>query len=160
MTLKDDGCLIRGLGYVALYAAYLEEAIEDIFFAVVEMEKEQNPKMDFWPISQKLKYVDKKVKEWPNLPSELEEFCSYTEQLLSLLENRNILIHGRIYADKKTGDTLKPARKGFPAVPAVSAEFYELANHLFAALEPCRRVSMFAIPRQRAARTKNADCAD
>lgn len=27
MSLTDDGDLIRGLGYVALYAAYLEEAI-------------------------------------------------------------------------------------------------------------------------------------
>ncbi len=63
MTLKDGGCLIRGLGYVALYAAYLEEAIEDIFFAVAKMEKEQNPKMDLWPISQKLKYIDKRIKE-------------------------------------------------------------------------------------------------
>ncbi|MCA3274660.1 MAG: hypothetical protein ING26_03970 [Roseomonas sp.] len=160
MPLKDDGDLIRGLGYVALYAAYLEKEIEDIFFAVVKMEKKQNPKMDFWPISQKLKYVYKKMKEWPNLPSELEEFCSYTEQLLSLLENRNILIHGRIYADKKTGDTLKPARKGCQAVPAVSGEFYELANQLSAALAPCKKVSMFALPRYKAARTKNADCGD
>jgi hypothetical protein len=159
MPLKDDGDLIRGLGYVALYAAYLEETIEDIFFAVVKMEKERNPKMDFWPISQKLKYVDKKMKEWPNLSSELEEFCSYTEQLLSLLENRNILIHGRIYADKKTGDTLKPARKGCQAVSAVSADFYKLADQLFAALEPCK-IAKSALRRYKEARTKNADCAD
>jgi len=160
MTLKDDGCLIRGLGYVALYAAYLEEAIEDIFFVMVEMEKEQNPKMDFWPISQKLKYVDKKIKEWPNSPSELRVFQQYIENLLNIFEKRNLLIHGRIYADKKTGDTLKPARKGYQAVPAVSAEFYELANQLFAALEPCKKVSRFALPRYKAARTKNADSTD
>ena len=159
MPLKDDGCLIRGLGYVALYAAYLEEAIEDIFFFVVEMEKKKKPKMDFWPISQKLKYVDKKMKERPNLPSELEEFCSYREQLLSLLEKRNRLIHGRIYADKKTGDTLKPARKGDQAVSAVSADFYELANQLFAALKHCK-IAKSALRRYEEARTKNADCGD
>jgi hypothetical protein len=160
MTLKDDGCLIRGLGYVALYAAYLEEAIEDIFFAVAKMEKEQNPKMDLWPISQKLKYIDKRIKEWPDLPSELRAFCKYIEILLNIFEKRNLLIHGRIYADKKTGDTLKPARKGHEAVPAVSAEFYELANQLFAALAPCRKVSTGALPRYEATRTKNAGCGD
>lgn len=31
MTLVDDGDLIRGLGYVALYSAYLEEAIDEVF---------------------------------------------------------------------------------------------------------------------------------
>ncbi len=35
MPLTDDRDLIRGLGYVALYAAYLEKAIEDVFVAVV-----------------------------------------------------------------------------------------------------------------------------
>jgi hypothetical protein len=159
MTLKDDGCLIRGLGYVALYAAYLEEAIEDIFFAVVAMEKKKTLKMDSWPISEKIKFIDKKMNKWPNLPSDLAEFCNYTENLLNLLKERNLLIHGRIYADKTTGDTLKPARRGSPDIPAVSAEFYELANQLFAALEPCRKVFMFSLPRYEAAREKNADCA-
>lgn len=31
MALTDDDDLIHGLGYVALYAAYLEEAIEEVF---------------------------------------------------------------------------------------------------------------------------------
>jgi hypothetical protein len=53
----------------------------------------------------------------------------------------------------------QPARKGYQAVPAVSAEFYELANQLFAALEPCR-IAMSAIPRYEEARTKNADSTD
>jgi len=34
MALTDNGDLIRGLGYVSLYAAYLEEAIEEVFSAV------------------------------------------------------------------------------------------------------------------------------
>ena len=29
MTLIDDGDLIHGLGYVALYAAYLEEDVDE-----------------------------------------------------------------------------------------------------------------------------------
>jgi hypothetical protein len=30
VSLNDDGDLIRALGYVALYSAYLEEAIEEV----------------------------------------------------------------------------------------------------------------------------------
>lgn len=34
IALTDDGDLIYGLGYVALYAAYLEVALEEVFSAM------------------------------------------------------------------------------------------------------------------------------
>ena len=32
MTIKDDGDIARGLAFVTLYAAYMEEAIEECAF--------------------------------------------------------------------------------------------------------------------------------
>lgn len=147
MTFQDDGDLIKGLGFICLYAAYLEEAIDDVFKAVIALDGEVDPKMDRWQISRKLKHINQSMKAWDDLTEELSRFMNCIEPIGDLLERRNIIIHGRIYADPKTGDVLKPARFGFPEIPAKSSDMYELANELFAARNPCLQASMFAIPR-------------
>ena len=147
MALNDDGDLVRGLGYVALYAAYLEEAIEDVFTAVSAVSGMRDPRMDRWQISRKLDHIRQSISQWPQLTDELARFLTCIDPLTQLLERRNLVIHGRIYADPKTGDVLKPARVGYPDVPAVAADLYDLANELFAARNPCLNASMFAIPR-------------
>jgi hypothetical protein len=147
MALKDDGDLIRGLGYVALYAAYLEEALEEVFSAVNSVNGVHDPKMDRWQISRKLDHISQSMDGWAGMADELTRFRAYIDPLRELLERRNLVIHARIYADPKTGDVLKPARAGYPEVPAASADLYDLANELFKARNPCLNASMFAIPR-------------
>jgi hypothetical protein len=147
MALQDDGDLIKGLGFVCLYAAYLEEAIDDVFSAVIAVNGDDVPKMDRWQVSRKLKYIRHSMEAWEDLTEELARFMSCIEPIGDLLERRNLMIHGRIYADPKTGDVLKPARFGLPEVPAISSDMYELANELFFAKNPCLQASMFAIPR-------------
>ena len=147
MALQDDGDLIKGLGFVCLYAAYLEEAIDDVFSAVLAVNGDAVPKIDRWQISRKLKYIRHSMEAWEDITEELSRFMSCIEPIGDLLERRNLIIHGRIYADPKTGDLLKPARFGFPEIPAISSDMYELANELFAARNPCLQASMFAIPR-------------
>lgn len=147
MALTDDGDLIRGLGYVALYAAYLEEAIEEVFSAVNSANGVHDPKMDRWQISRKLDHVSQLMGGWAGMADELTRFLACIDPLKALLERRNLVIHARIYADPKTGDMLKLARAGYPEVPAVSADLYDLANELFQARNPCLNASMFAIPR-------------
>lgn len=147
MALTDDGDLIRGLGYVALYAAYLEEAIDEVFTAVNSVDGVHNLKMDRWQISRKLDHISKSMGGWTGKADELTRFLDYVDELRVLLETRNRVIHGRIYADRKTGDVLKPARAGYPEVPVLSAELYNLANELFNARTPCLHTSKFAIPR-------------
>lgn len=147
MALVDDGDLIRGLGYVALYAAYLEEAIDDVLEAVANVHSKISSSMKHWPISRKLKFIRRTLNAWESLPEELTQFASYVDSILHLLDQRNLFIHGRIYADPKSGDVLKPAREEYPEQPAVSKDLYDLANQLFSACNPCIRTSMFAIPR-------------
>ena len=147
MALTDDGDLIRGLGYVALYAAYLEEAIEEVFSVVNSVNGVHDPKMDRWQISRKLDHISQSMGGWAGMADELTRFLACIDPLRALLERRNLVIHARIYADPKTGDVLKPARAGYPEVPAVSADLYDLAKELFEARNPCLNASMFAIPR-------------
>lgn len=157
MALTDDGDLIRGLGYVALYAAYLEEAIEEVFSAVNSVNGIHDPKMDRWQISRKLDHISQSMGGWAGMADELTRFLACIDPLKALLERRNLVIHARIYADPKTGDVLKPARAGYPEVPAVSADLYDLANELFQARNPCLNASMFAIPRYASSQARHGE---
>lgn len=67
MALQDDGDLIKGLGFVCLYAAYLEEAIDDVFSAVLAVNGDAVPKMDRWQISRKLKYIRHSMEAWEDI---------------------------------------------------------------------------------------------
>lgn len=152
MSLNDDGDLIRALGYVALYSAYLEEAIEEVFTAVNSVNRVDDPRMDRWQISRKLDHIGKSMGGWVKTADELSLFLACIGPLKALLERRNLAIHARIYVDPKTGDVLKPARAGYPDVPVLSADLYHLANELFEARNPCLKASMFAIPRYASSR--------
>ena len=147
MPLNDDGDLIRALGYVALYAAYLEEAIDDVLLAVCSVNKDADRKKLRWPVSRKIDFIHQSMEDWNNLSTELSRFTNIIVMLSELLERRNFYIHGRIYADRKSGDILKPAREGYPEIPAMSSDLYSLANDLFGARSLCQHTSEFAIPR-------------
>ena len=54
--LNDDGDIVRGLGFVALYAAYLEEQIDNLLEALVQVETYDSAKQR-WPISRKIKHA-------------------------------------------------------------------------------------------------------
>lgn len=56
MALVDDGDLIHGLGYVALYVAYLEEAVAECL-NVGAHDAERSDRMYRWPTSQKIEYI-------------------------------------------------------------------------------------------------------
>ena len=147
MTIQDDGDLIKGLGFVCLYAAYLEESIDDVFELLVIRDGEFNEKVFRWQVSRKLDYIEKTLTSWGEIPDELDQFKQTLRPIGQLLEERNLAVHGRIYANPGATVVLKPARRGMAERPAVSSELYQLANDLFDARNPMLRASMFSIPR-------------
>jgi hypothetical protein len=147
MTLVDDGDLVRGIGYVTLYAGYLEESIEHAFVAVAAIEKDTRAEMQRWPISRKLDYIERAIGNWTSLPNELLRFLKSICGVKELLEERNLYIHGRVYADPLNGDVLKPSRQNQTEILARSSDLYHLANRLFAARDPFNWAAMFALPR-------------
>ena len=54
--LNDDGDIVRGLGFVALYAAYLEEQVDNLLEALDRVESYDSVKQR-WPISRKIKHA-------------------------------------------------------------------------------------------------------
>lgn len=123
--LNDDGDIVRGLGFVALYAAYLEEQIDNLLDALDQVES-YDPAKQRWPISRKIKHAIDVIERL-----DTSEFPDYTKDLqtcLELFEDRNELIHGRIYANFDRPETLRSGRHNNPDREIHSDELYKLAN--------------------------------
>ena len=123
--LPDDGDVVRGLGFVTMYSAWVEDDVDDLLLLLRPI-KAFNEKIQRWPISKKLEHAAKIVEhlecgEFETLPDELRKG-------IGLFEKRNEVIHGRIYAgfDKRT--YVRSGRPNAPTRPITSAELYNLAN--------------------------------
>lgn len=148
MAIIDDGDLIRGLGYVALYAAYLEEGVDEVLTVIADHDPDCDIRLYRRPISQKIEYIQQQLRKLEPLSDELAKFPAILQAIGELLEDRNIVIHGRVYAVPGVGDVRISGRPGVPKTPATSAELYVLANNLFSACNPLRHASMFSLHRQ------------
>ena len=148
MTLVDDGDLIRGLGFVALYAAYLEGAVDECLHVIAANDSDCKCRdLHRWGTSRKLQYLQKQLRKLEPLPSELANFPNTLQAISDLFEERNLVVHGRIYSIPSVGDVRISGRLGIPETPVRSAELYVLANDLFAARIPLQHASMFSLNR-------------
>jgi hypothetical protein len=124
-VLEDNGDIVHGLGFVALYSAYLEEQIDNLLFLLNPVEEFGEDKRR-WQISRKIKHAKRIL--------ELLEFDSRDALIFNLakckelFEDRNEFVHGRIYGNFDRPDTLKSGRPNTPDREVVSGELYKLAN--------------------------------
>ena len=146
MTLESDGDIIRGLGFVTLYAAYLEEQVD----ALLELLRLIEPFLDKekrWPISQRLKKAIRLVRSLDS--DELDELQEDLETCKTLFQRRNEVVHGRIYSAYGRGenDQLRSGRSGVPNRNVTPEELYDLANELFGYQSAVQRPQLFTLPR-------------
>ena len=142
--LNDDGDIVRGLGFGALYAAYLEEQVDNLLEALDRVESYDSVKQR-WPISRKIKHAIDVIGKL-----DISEFPDYTKDLqtcLELFEDRNQLIHGRIYANFDRSETLKSGLRNNPDREIQSEELYKLANEFNDFRAEVYRLLLFKIPR-------------
>jgi hypothetical protein len=144
MPLEDDGDIIRGMGYVAIYAGYLEEQVDNLLFMLNVVEA--------YPADEQRWGVSKKIKKAKRLIDGMnfQDRAPLLECLTSigeLFEWRNEIIHGRIYANADRPDELKSGRPNIPTRAIDSSELYELANKLHSARLELYRPMIFQIPR-------------
>lgn len=144
MPPDDDGDPVRGLGFVTLYGAYLEEQIDNLL-RVLEPISGTALADKKWPVS-------RKIEQARDLLQSLE--FEYRDGLLSnlgkieeLFELRNEVVHGRIYGGFDRPDTLKSGRPNVPDRNIDSAELYALANELASAREAVYRPLIFQLPK-------------
>lgn len=129
MPLSDDGDIVHGVGYVALYAGYLEEQIDNLLFLLNSIEVFSGDEQR-WGVSKKIKRPKRLIAdiEFQDQDVLLEDL----EAARNLFEWRNEIIHRRIYANSDRPDELKSGRPNVPTCAIESKELYELANSLFA----------------------------
>lgn len=148
MPLNDDGDIVRGLGFVTIYAAYMEEAVDECRQVLMRRDSEPPKRIERWPIGERVKYVRDRLATHAPLPDELAGLPHLLDYIDELLERRNEVIHRRIYGGMQgEKDELRPGRPGGSAKPIASDELYALANSLFETLGPLNHASMFALRR-------------
>lgn len=140
--IEDDGDIVRGLGFVALYAAYLEEQIDDLLAALSIVDSNAKRPLQ---ISRKIRLAIKLLKRLN--PFVFQELEVNLNKCLQLFESRNELIHGRIYANIGRPTTLKSGRSQ-PDREVSSNELYDLANDLFDIRSAIYQPIIFQLPRE------------
>jgi len=147
MAIVDDGDLVRGLGYVALYAAYLEEAVDECLAVLSMGDSAELEKLMRRPSSLKVEWLQKQISDLEPLSKELAQFPAVLDAVALLLEERNSVIHGRVYAVPGEGDIRYSGRRSVPTEPASSTELFGLANELFNICAPLNHASQFSLSR-------------
>lgn len=143
-VLACDGDIIRGLGFVALYSAYAEEQIDNILECLHPIEA-FDVKKRRWPISKKIKHAGGLVERIAS--SELSDLQSALAAGPALFEERNEVVHGRIYAGFDRTDTLQSGRANVPLRIVTAEELYELANEFSSYRSALIRPQIFKLPR-------------
>ena len=142
--LKDDGDIIRGLGFVTLYSAFLEEHIDNLCVMLGRIEEFGEDKLR-WPISRKIKHAKKLLSKLDG--AEITNLIKDLDICLALFEDRNELVHGRIYGNFPRANILKSGRPNIPDREVYSTELYQLANEFDAFRAAIYRPTIFKIPR-------------
>jgi len=142
-VIQNDGDIVRGLGFVTLYAAYLEEEIDNLLtmlnsIEIFDEEKQRRP-------------ASRKIREAVKIVGKLngQGLSALIRDLgtcIDLLEDRNELIHGRIYGNFDRPDTLKSGRPNVPDREVLPEELYNLANKFANISSAIFRPMLFDIP--------------
>ena len=139
--MEDDGDIVRGLGFVTLYASYLEEQIEALV-DLLNVYKEYN---GGWQISKKIKHVIATLTEFDE--EQFSDLISDLNTCRQIFKDRNKLVHGRIYANINRPDTLKSIRPNIQDREVESSELYQLANEMNEFRSEIYRPMILKLPR-------------
>jgi len=144
VPVEADQDEIRGLGFVALRAAYLEETIDRLLFMLEPLEPYPQTEQR-WGIGRKISKAERLL---PRLEFEYRDGMLHDlNGARQLFEWRNEVIHGRIYGNHDRSALLKSGRPNVPDRPIDAAELYDLANNLEEAWAALERPMIFQIPR-------------
>ena len=142
--MERDNDIVRALGFVALYAAYVEESV-DVVMERLSSVKDITDKERKWPTSRKIKWCKQVLVSLES--QELNELINLLNDTKDALEDRNDVIHGRIYAGNERSDNLKSGRPGISERKVTSDELFKLAKELFKLQALVPNINLFATMR-------------
>lgn len=124
--MKRENDIIKALGFVALYAAYVEESVDIVMERLAEISDKERM---WYPTSRKIDWCISELKLLNS--NELDQLIALLEETKRVLLNRNEIIHGGIYAGNDRSDNLVSGRPGVADRPITANELYDLAEVLF-----------------------------
>lgn len=128
MAIQNDGDIIRGLGNVALYCAYLEEAIDGVLTALDTVGIQLPPGNEKWPASRKISFCRGQISHLTKSTPDMAALDLVLVRSTEILDRRNDVIHGRLYGKTGRDDGVrKTGRLGVPDRNIDASELYELA---------------------------------
>lgn len=139
--MERDNDIVKALGFVALYAAYVEESV-DVVMERLSLVNEVNNNQRRWPTSRKIDWCKDTLDSLNS--DELDELISLLDETKDALEKRNEVIHGRIYAGNERSDNLKSGRPGVPEKEVTANELYDIAEELFELQTAVPNINSFA----------------
>ncbi|WP_217427147.1 hypothetical protein [Pandoraea eparura] len=146
MPFEDDGDVVRGLGQVALQAAYVEEAIDACLEQFIQRGGAEE-RLRRLTAREKARTLRRLLNATP-FSAELDYLPALLDAVVDLLERRNVFLHGRLYANGPAGTLVRRSgRRNMPDAVANSAELYDLANELYGVLPGLMHASTFRLPR-------------
>ena len=143
----DDGDIIRGLGLVALYTAYLEEMIDGCVAGLRIIDTASSTSLEKMSAREKLYHCKKLLMKLENDNVEMNKLIKLIDESLELLQRRNELLHGRIYSQFEKPALIRSGRSGVPEREISSAELYDLATKIFTIFGPLNYAVEYSIPR-------------
>lgn len=150
MKLRNDGDLVKALGYLVLYTAYVEEAVDECIDVFRQYFPDIDKQIARQTAKQKIKFIQTHLEANPPSDELIQsQFPDLLKYLLSLFDARNEIIHGRIYGSLKfsEADTLIPGRPESKERAIAAKEIYDLANEFFSMLNSLRQASYHSLHR-------------
>lgn len=137
MPINDNGDIVRAVGFVAIYGAYLEDRVAELIDMVKEIiSLKEN--IDFLSASDQAKHLHKALKgEFSNATDYLtkNEDIKQINRILDAVEghlkDRHVVIHSTL-TSKSNGDVIiRKNRRTNSEEEVSSKEVIDLANDLF-----------------------------
>lgn len=125
MPLQDDRDVVRALGFVTIYSAWVEEDVDELL-RVLKPLRPFDEAIQQLPIGRKLAHTAKLVRQLDT--PELFGLPEALEHARELFDRRNAVVHGRVYAGHDKVDYIQSGRPNVPPRPIDSSELYALAN--------------------------------
>jgi len=125
MQLKDDRDVVRALGFVTIYSAWVEEDVDELL-RVLKPLRPFDEAVRQLPIARKLTHAAALVRQLDT--PELFGLPEALEHARELFDRRNAVVHGRLYAGHDKVDYIQSGSPNVPPRPIDSSELYALAN--------------------------------
>lgn len=130
MAIQDDGDLIKGMGYLAIYAGYFEESIDNLISTLKSIDSGLCTG-NRWPLGKKITFCEGALKIRPGNEEVVTNLLADLSVSREVISDRNNLIHGRIYGSLDgVSEILKSGDISIKDTKISSEDLYELANEL------------------------------